>query len=618
MRTGKLSLENIITGLFIMLMSSVFLLCAQGYRTISDGKYHMFIIVCGGYCAVMLFVVFQRFVLGTGDAALPWPHREELLKNAAAPAAEGSADVYAGVSVAEVAESTAPGASAAGKVVLSRHDRIGAVTGAAVIIYIILTLISALCSDYFPETIFGSARHEGTLTIAIYGLTFIFVSRYYRPHLLHAAIFGGSVIVFDVVSLLQAAGMNPFGLYPDGLSWADRNVKYNGEFIGTIGNADLVSAFLCVAIPLTAVMGVFLILSAKKETACHKEVGSDGENGSTETEIECMGLGASIEGSGTLPVSIADKIFIKKNVGKKLMIVTGIICLTASVLSLALIAVIKVTAGLLAMAFVGLIAAPMAAYIFSDVKKRKMIAAYLAALVLAGCAAGAFICADNSLPGTAGELHEMMHGNIDDRFGTGRVYIYRNVLERVPSHLLLGTGPDTIGHMDIAPFQRYDAKRGVMVTARIDVAHNEFLNVLACQGVLALGAYLAFALGVMAAALLGMINCAAALRGARGSSRGAQKDNNSAAALRGRVGQAAALWGDVNCAAAFARPGGGAGYSDAAAAAAASTALALSVTAYLIQSMFSFSSCTTAPYFWITCAILIAVQSSICAPGARK
>lgn len=54
MRTGKLSLENIITGLFIMLMGSVFLLCAQGYRTISDGKYHMFIIVCGGYCGVMV------------------------------------------------------------------------------------------------------------------------------------------------------------------------------------------------------------------------------------------------------------------------------------------------------------------------------------------------------------------------------------------------------------------------------------------------------------------------------------------------------------------------------------------------------------------------------------
>lgn len=197
-----------------------------------------------------------------------------------------------------------------------------------------------------------------------------------------------------------------------------------------------------------------------------------------------------------------------------------------------------------------------------------MIAAYLAALVLAGCAAGAFIYAETSLPGTAGELHEIMHGNIDDSFGTSRIYIYRNILERVPSHLLLGTGPDTIGHMDIEPFQRYDAERGVMVTARIDTAHNEFLNVLACQGIAALCAYVAFALGVMAAALCGMVNCAAV----------------------------------------FARPGGGAGYSDAAAAAAASTALALSVTAYLVQSMFSFSSCTTAPYFWITCAILIATR----------
>lgn len=532
MRTGKLSLENIITGLFIMLMGSVFLLCAQGYRTISDGKYHMFIIVCGGYCAVMLFVAFQRFALGSGGAARHGARREDRPEDAAVWATEGTV-------------STDAGASAVGGHAIRGYDRIGALTRADVVIYIILTLISALCSDYFPETILGSGRHEGVLTIAIYGLTFIFVSMHYRPHLLHAAIFGASVIIFDVIGLLQAAGMNPFGLYPDGLSWADRNVKYSGEFIGTIGNADLVSAFLCIAIPLMAVVGGHLV------------------------------FGSSVEGSGTLPASVTDKIFAEKNVIKKLMTATGIICLLAAVLSLVLLAVIKVTAGLLAMAFVCLVAALIAVYIFSDTKKRKIIAVYLAALVLAGCAAGAFIYTETSLPGTAGELHEMMHGNIDDSFGTSRVYIYRNIIERVPSHLLLGTGPDTIGHMDIEPFQRYDAERGVIVTARIDTAHNEFLNVLACQGILALGAYLAFALGVTAAALRGMVNCAAA----------------------------------------FARPGGGAGYSDAAAVAAASTALALSASAYLIQSMFSFSSCTTAPYFWITCAILIAVQSSMLRVG---
>lgn len=529
-----------------MLMGSVFLLCAQGYRTISDGKYHMFIIVCGGYCAVMLFMAFQRFALGSGGLA----RHEALLKDAADPAMEEAAGAAAGASAA------VGGHAARG------YDRIGAVTRTAAVIYIILTLISALCSDYFPETIFGSGRHEGTLTIAIYGLTFIFVSRHYRPHLLHAAVFGASVIAFDIISLLQAAGMNPFGLYPDGLSWADRNVKYSGEFIGTIGNADLVSAFLCIAIPLTAVVGGHLV------------------------------FGSLVEGSRAVPVSILDEVgeieknINKKRVNKKLSISTGIICLTAAALSLVLLAVIKVTAGLLAMAFVCLIAAPVAAYIFLDSQKRKMIAAYLAALVLAGCAAGAFIYAETSLPGTAGELHEIMHGNIDDSFGTSRIYIYRNILERVPSHLLLGTGPDTIGRMDIEPFRRYDAERGVTVTAHIDTAHNEFLNVLACQGIAALCAYVAFALGVMAAALCGMVNCAAA--------------------LRGRVGSAAALRRDVNCAAVFARPGGGAGYSDAAAA--ASTALALSVTAYLVQSMFSFSSCTTAPYFWITCAILIATR----------
>lgn len=42
-----------------------------------------------------------------------------------------------------------------------------------------------------------------------------------------------------------------------------------------------------------------------------------------------------------------------------------------------------------------------------------------------------------------------------------------------------------------------------------------------------------------------------------------------------------------------------------AASAALLTSLLVSFTAYMVQSMFSFSSCATAPYFWLLCAAIM-------------
>jgi len=98
----------------------------------------------------------------------------------------------------------------------------------------------------------------------------------------------------------------------------------------------------------------------------------------------------------------------------------------------------------------------------------------------------------NRLGGFLYEASELMHGRWNDDFGSGRLYIWRNVLELAPDHFLLGGGPDTLGMRTDAAFERYDASLGFKIHSAVDVAHNEYLNIFINQGLLDLLPYVAF------------------------------------------------------------------------------------------------------------------------------
>lgn len=142
------------------------------------------------------------------------------------------------------------------------------------------------------------------------------------------------------------------------------------------------------------------------------------------------------------------------------------------------------------------------------------------------------------------ELHQILHGNWDETFGSGRIHIWKSVLQKVPFHLWLGTGPDTMLHADLAPFTRYDAALGGTIVSQIDMAHNEYLNILFHQGILALIAYLLFLASVIRHWIRNSAN-------------------------------------DPVCA-----------------------MLGSAVLCYSIQAFFSFSMCITAPFFWLALALL--------------
>jgi len=90
--------------------------------------------------------------------------------------------------------------------------------------------------------------------------------------------------------------------------------------------------------------------------------------------------------------------------------------------------------------------------------------------------------------GSAGvkvEMREILHGNISDEFGTNRVYIWRNALRVFPDNPIIGSGPDTFRNAFPIDAQ---LEYGEMY----DKAHNEYLQILICQGILGLLCYLVF------------------------------------------------------------------------------------------------------------------------------
>ena len=88
------------------------------------------------------------------------------------------------------------------------------------------------------------------------------------------------------------------------------------------------------------------------------------------------------------------------------------------------------------------------------------------------------------LSGTLGEIHTTLHGQAEDSFGSGRIYIWKNTWRLVLERPLLGGGADTLGKRGLA-FVKVLPDGGV-IRRSIDCAHCEPLNILVNQGLFSL------------------------------------------------------------------------------------------------------------------------------------
>ena len=112
-----------------------------------------------------------------------------------------------------------------------------------------LTLLSGLVHR---APLLGLSRREGPLVIALYCLIALGCRRFFRPKAGMLHLLGAVMTVWSVIALVQFGGGNPFGFYPQGLTWQDAGVAYSGAYISTTGNTDLAGALLCLCIPALA------------------------------------------------------------------------------------------------------------------------------------------------------------------------------------------------------------------------------------------------------------------------------------------------------------------------------------------------------------------------------
>lgn len=444
-RTGITMALGLICGVYAALLCSLYLLCfsLDGYTAISQYKYTAFLTLAIGFLLIFALVKAE--------------HRLLVPQQPAARTALPFRTVWQ-----------------------SPHTYF--------ILYLLFTGISALQSD-FSTVILGWDRKEGLLTIALYVISYLLLSLYGRFGQALLWIFSASMVLFTLLGIVQLMGCNPLALYPEPYTFYDAGVYYSGQYWSTIGNTNLCAAVLSIAVGVCTMtmirrqrrrgylFAIPLALCVFSLIALNAEAG-----------LVAMLVGLLV----LLPVGIHDAATLKNSI-----IAYGII-LFAVGLSGAVVFydggcyfqqgantfIAWASAGLLLLAGCYLPAIPALAN--SLAIKRSI----LSVILICGIAGLFVLYFAEALPlGFLTQAHEILHGNIDDSFGSGRIYIWREVIARIPDDIWFGSGPDTLAFLNIESFRRYDADLGFYIVEGIDAAHNEYLNILIHQGVFATASY---------------------------------------------------------------------------------------------------------------------------------
>lgn len=356
-------------------------------------------------------------------------------------------------------------------------------------LFFLLCCISAVLSPYGVQVLIGSGRYDGLLTWLLCGGIFFGIYRFALPKTAYVYALAASATLCCVVALFQLFGFNMLWFFPGNCTYYDGGIKYMGEFLGTIGNADLFSAFLCLVIPL---LWATYIIEKKRPLgflpcimlmcfcvfACGVSAGklalavvavimsplliTDGSRLRRGLELAALLCVALFFVFGFNGEKQGETVFIIFTLGKKALIM-GLFFLILVALRL----------------LIGK----------REFEKKPLRTVFICLSLLAVFCALTLAYFWEGQSGTLYEFSRVLHGDFQDSFGSSRILIWRNLLGLVPERLPFGGGPDSLAlRLDVS-FSRFVPETGNTLSCVVDNAHNEYLGILVNTGLLSLLAF---------------------------------------------------------------------------------------------------------------------------------
>jgi len=381
----------------------------------------------------------------------------------------------------------------------------------AVLGFAVVTIISTFASPFGNsmnvwigiEEPFG--RYNGALTQLLYVAIYFIISRWYKPRERDFVLFSFTAILISLIGIFQFFGMDFFNLWPNDMAQHRVDNFFNILIRTTLGNTNIVSTYVSLAVLLTGFL--FVRMPPPSKSSDSKKPGWKLQQPlflAASAFSFWMTVVANAD-SGRIGIMVAMLFALPfiiesvKTLGRTLLLASSWIAVyTLQTLFFQVMIMETQTASSLA-PFVAVFLALLAVGLVLTLRSKepdseaptrwKLGVIVIIACLIVGLVGveimGRVEVEEGARGGLIWEMREVLHGNLRDDFGTNRVYIWRHAMSVVPNNLLIGTGPDTFGYA-------FPIERQLFFGEFYDSAHNEYIQILVCQGILGLIAYLLF------------------------------------------------------------------------------------------------------------------------------
>ena len=368
------------------------------------------------------------------------------------------------------------------------------ITDWGMFMFLVVGTVSTLLSPYGKDALTGAqGRDSGLILMSVYVLCYFQLSRYLKCKEFVFDIFAFTSCIVCLIAILHEFYIDPFDLI--------NSIKEDQQetFITTIGNINLFSAFVCVALPVVTaafVMSKDLLLSGYYGASiviCFMGLlVANSDSG-------YFGLVAFLAVLFVFSCRSANRLF-KYFLAIFIMLISGKLLNLISMLcngNMRELDTLPHTIVFDRRMYMFISVAGFLAMIFYWVRRSyknefPKIVRTIAAVFVGVCAFSiAFVFIYFSFINTTTELGALTkYLRLNDQWGTHRGYAWiRSVLlfkDGGIKNMIVGTGPDTFGPVIKAVYREDMLKRHGSV---FDNAHNEYLNYLVTTGILGVLAY---------------------------------------------------------------------------------------------------------------------------------